>query len=140
MIVSESPTSEYLYNHEMSKSRKRTASTDSQSSKKSLACSSSSNERFYYKKMDKFYCLLDQYNQNITGKEGPLKFVACVNVSMKMCSACGDGGKQKETVDRYYIATKEKVQCRTIFCHGVSDLDYNNLKRIRNGNWSINCD
>ena len=84
--------------------------------------------------MERFRCLLDQYNLSTAcGKEGPLKFVACANVSMKMCCLCGDGGKVKWRVDRYYILQMRRYSLVPSFAMAVSGTEFEKLKPIRNG-------
>ena len=80
--------------------------------------SASSVQRFYFDNAEKFNDLLNQYNEKHIGKKGPFQFVSYANVSIKMCCVCGDGGKRKGTLDKYYVYPQEREHSRTILCRG----------------------
>ena len=74
--------------------------------------------RYYFNDSSIFDNLLRNYNTEGALKDGPLHCVGYVNVSMRMCSLCGDFGKRKRAKDRYYIFINERAHLRTILCHG----------------------
>ena len=75
-------------------------------------------KRFYYNDMRKFRQLLDVYNLIMVKDRGMLKNTGRLNVSLKMCSRCGDSGKMKGKMEDYFVYLNEKEHSRTIFCLG----------------------
>ena len=75
--------------------------------------------RYYFADLEKFHELLSTYNQKEESIErGPFECMGKVNVTMRMCSVCGDAGKDRTKKDKYYVKKLEVAQVRTILCHG----------------------
>ena len=93
--------------------------------------------RYYFKDRICFNDLLILHNQDATRGSGvftrkslrlsyeektlqfgPMICVGTVKVSMRMCTRCGDSGKNVSCVDRYYVYKNEIAQNRTVLCEG----------------------
>ena len=103
-------------NHTLQGNSMKRKASDNNSSK-NMTPNSNSGGKLNHWTIEEFDDWLDRYNMIGVGVEGPLELIACANVSAKMCSGCGDGGKVMGSMNTYYMYANEMAQARTILCH-----------------------
>ena len=110
----------HFYEKEMAKSSSRPLGGYQHSVKVDARATISEDliKRSYYNDNRKFRQLLDVFNLKMVEDKGILKNAGPLNVSLKMCSSCGDSGKMKGKMEDYFMYLDEKVHSRTILCLG----------------------